>query len=95
MTVRSFRCDDLEWVAWSSGTGAYGTGVWGLGNVEAIHFARADAADVPVFEALVAAGGFDGLFDEELLRIFREARPVVDPATIADRPVSRRGEGLS
>ncbi|MGQ0814587.1 MAG: hypothetical protein ACT4O1_08985 [Gemmatimonadota bacterium] len=90
-----FTCDGEEWVAWRSGGEAYGTGVCGLGNVDAIHFARSTARDVPLFEALIATGRFESLYDEELVQLFREARRVVDPADLPARPISRRGAGLS
>lgn len=92
---REFACDAVEWLAWTSGTGAYGTGILGLGQVEAVHFARADAPDVPLLEALVGTGGFTNLFDDELVTLFRGARRVVDPSEVSQRPVSRRGAGLS
>ncbi|MGQ0562271.1 MAG: hypothetical protein ACT443_10390 [Gemmatimonadota bacterium] len=87
---RSFVCDSESWLAWVSGGGGYGTGSRGLGNIDAIHFARAAAPDVPVFEALLAAGRFDGLFEEELVALFRTARRVVDPAELPERPITRK-----
>jgi hypothetical protein len=86
----SFTVDGEAWVAWESGGGAYGTGNRGLGNVRAVHFARADAPDVPLFEALLGAGRFDDLFEEELLTLFRGARKVVDPGDVPIRPMGRR-----
>jgi hypothetical protein len=90
MTKRGFKLDDAEWVAWPSGDGAYGTGACGLGNVEAVHFANAESPDVPVFEALVATGTFEGLFDEELIVLLRGAKRVVDPAYAPEKRVNRR-----
>ena len=74
---RVFVCDGDEWIAWASGGGSYGTGGCGLGNVEAIHFARAAERDQPLYEALIATGHLMSLFDEELLAVFRAARHVV------------------
>lgn len=92
---RTFECDGAVWAVWTSGTGACGTGIHGLGFVEAIHFARADTPDVPELEALVGKCEIDALFDEELVRLFRTARRVVDPSAVPQRPVNRRGAGLS
>jgi hypothetical protein len=87
---RAFSMDGEEWLAWASGGGAYGTGNRGLGNVTAVHFARATAPDIPVLEALLAAGQFEDLFDAELIRLFGTARTIVDPADVPVRPIGRR-----
>lgn len=87
---RPFTADGVEWVAWTSGGGAYGTGNRGLGNVAAVHFARASEPDLPLREALLAAGRFDDLFDTELLDLFRTARRVVDASDAPRRPPGRR-----
>jgi hypothetical protein len=76
---RPLVVDDVEWVAYPSGKGAYGTGHWGLAGVEAVHFARADAPEKPLLEALLASGRFCDLYDEELLALFRTAREIVIP----------------
>lgn len=65
------------WIAWLGGKGACGTGSYGLGLVEAVHFARADAPDRPLREALLPRGRFEALFDAELLELFERATPVV------------------
>jgi hypothetical protein len=91
---RSFIFDGVEWVAWASGASAYGTGTCGPAALEAIHFAPAEAPDVPVFEALVPAGRIDGLFDLELVEILRRATRVVDPGERPMKPANRRGAGL-
>ena len=95
--VMERRCviDGAEWRVWPSGGGAYGTGPCGLGNVEAVHFATADAPDVPVYEALIAAGRFDCLFDDEIVDVFRKARRVVDATQLAERQATRRVRGNS
>ena len=92
---RELSCDGKDWVVWRSGTAAYGTGIYGLGTIEAVHFARKEEPDVPVLEALVPAGSLETLYDDALLAIFRSARKVVDPSQLPERPVSRRGAGLS
>jgi hypothetical protein len=92
--VRHFMCDDQEWVAWPSGASAYGTGVVGPAALQAVHFARVDEPELPVFEALLPAGRFYGMFDDELMVLLRRATKVVDPAERPLRPATRRGEGL-
>jgi hypothetical protein len=79
----------VEWVAYPSGKGAYGTGHWGLAGVEAVHFAKADAPEKPLLEALLASGRFSDLYDEELVALFRSARTIVipEPGTV---PAPRR-----
>jgi hypothetical protein len=89
-----FECDGVSWLAWPSGASAYGTGVVAPATLEAVHFAHADAPETPLFEALLPAGRFWALFDQELVALLRSAVKVVDPAERPMRPVSRRGEGL-
>jgi hypothetical protein len=48
-----------------------------LAPVEAIHFARAQAPDQPVLEALLTYGRLEWLYPEELIALYREARPIV------------------
>ncbi|HLP67927.1 MAG TPA: hypothetical protein VK181_10455, partial [Rhizobium sp.] len=86
--------DGESWVVWPSGGGAYGTGALGLGAVEAIHFGRKEAPETPLFEALIRAGAFEGLFEAELITLFRSARKIVDPGEFGQRP-SRRTRSLS
>ena len=76
---RPLVIDGTEWVAYPSGKGAYGTGQWGLAGVEAVHFAKADAPEKPLLEALLASGRFSDLYDEELIALFRTARTIVIP----------------
>ena len=90
---RSFTCDGVEWIAWPSGASAYGTGTCAPAALEAVHFARADAPDVPVYEGLLAAGSFFALYDEELITLLERATRVVDASQRPLKP-SRRGEGL-
>ncbi len=92
--MREFEFDGAVWVAWPSGGGAYGTGALGLGAVQAIHFARKETPETPLYEALLAAGAFETLFDDELSAVFRIARKIVDPAETGQRP-SRRTRSLS
>ena len=79
--VLEFEIDDVAWLAWISGKAAGGTGSYGLGMFEAVHFAPAAAPDRAVREALLARGRFAHLFAEELRALFRESRPIVEPET--------------
>lgn len=88
--MRELSIEGAEWVAWTSGGGAYGTGNRGLGAVEAIHFAPKSAPDRPVLEGLAPAGRFQDLYDEELLMVFRNARKVVEASELPAAPVHRR-----
>lgn len=76
---RAFQAEDGRWIARLAGKGACGTGSYGLGLVEAVHFFDADAPDRPVREALLARGRFDTLFDEELTALLAGATPIVLP----------------
>lgn len=94
MPQRDFVCDDVAWIAWVSGAGAYGSGAQALGHIEAVHFARHSAPDVPVLEALLPRGAFDGLFDEELIALLRSARPIVDASQLPAGATGRRSRTL-
>ena len=87
--ARPFTVDGAAWLAYPAGGGAYGTGHWGLAAVEAIHFARAEAPQEPVLEALVTGGRFPDLFESELIAMFRTARPIVQPVSGAPPPPRR------
>lgn len=76
---RQFEHEGRTWIARLGGKAACGTGSYGLGLVEAVHFYDAPDADRPQREALIAHGGFHGLYDAELIRLLAEARPVVPP----------------
>lgn len=88
--ARRFTHDGGEWIAWASGGGAYGTGALGAAAVEAVHFARASDPAVPLFEALLPAGRFIGLYDDELINLFRAAVRVVDVSELPEPPIRRR-----
>jgi hypothetical protein len=92
--VRRFIHEGQEWLAWPSGASAYGTGTQGPANLEAVHFALAEQSGEPAFEALIPAGNFFGLFDEELGRLLKAATKVVDASERPLKPATRRGEGL-
>lgn len=73
---RQFVAAGRTWIARLSGKGAYGTGSYGLGLLDAIHFCAADAPTRPVREALLARGRFETLFDAELARLLDSATPI-------------------
>jgi hypothetical protein len=92
--ARHFLCDGEAWLAWPSGASAYGTGVHGPAALEAVHFARADGPERPAFEALLPAGRFHGLFEEELVALLRGATRVAEPGERPVKAANRRGAGL-
>ncbi len=88
---RAFLVDGVEWIAYVSGGGAYGTGHWGLASLQTLHFALASEPGAPQFEALVPSNRLAALYDKELLKVFREATRIVIPeggATAAPRRIS-------
>ena len=92
--ARHFMAEGVEWLAWPSGASAYGTGTIGPAALEAIHFAPADNTDRPAFEALIPAGRFHGLFEEELIAALKTAIRVVEPGERPVKAANRRGAGL-
>ena len=85
--TRTFDVDGESWTARVAGKGAWGSGAYGLGMVVAVHFARAEAPDKPLREALLPRGRFVGLFDEELRALLASATPIT-----AAPPSSRGAE---
>lgn len=92
--ARRFTHDGKEWLAWPSGGSAYGTGTIGPAALEAVHFAPADRPETPAFEALIPAGKFFALYDDELTVLLRASTRVVEPGERPLKPATRRGEGL-
>jgi hypothetical protein len=78
---RQFEHDGRSWVARLSGKSAYGTGSFGLGLVDAVHFADAAAPELPLFEALLAHGRFHGMFDEELRVLLKRSVAIDQPGS--------------
>lgn len=76
---RTFPAEGRTWVARVAGHGVIGTGHYSLGPVEAVHFALADAPDVPVREALVPRGRLHAMFESELAVLLAGATPIVVP----------------
>jgi hypothetical protein len=77
---REFVHDGRRWAVWLSGKSAYGTGSYGLGLLEAVHFAEAARPDVPLREALLARGRFEQLFEAELAALLERATPITPAA---------------
>lgn len=73
---REFEREDGLWIARNAGAGAYGTGRLGTARLVAVHFYHEDDPEVPVREALVAAGRFPQLGAEELSELFERATPI-------------------
>lgn len=73
---RVFEMGDATWTVRTAGAGAYGTGEHGTARLLAVHFFREDAPERPVREALVPAGVFPNLRDEELRSLFDRATPI-------------------
>lgn len=71
-----FEVNGEEWIARLAGDGAYGTGPVGMARLSAVHFCRADVPHDPLFEALIPAGRFEGLYAEELAELLRGATPI-------------------
>jgi hypothetical protein len=76
---RWFEVEGKSWIARLQGKGACGTGAYGLGLVEAVHFFDTETPDRPIAEALLARGRFAGLFDSELAELLANATPIVLP----------------
>jgi hypothetical protein len=77
---RRFEVQGQVWVARLAGNGAGGTGAWGLGSLNAVHFSMEADPDTPLFEALLPGGRLEFLFPEELAALLAMARPIVIPA---------------
>jgi hypothetical protein len=77
---REFVHDGRRWAVWLSGKSAYGTGGYGLGLLEAVHFGEAGRPDVPLREALLARGRFEQLFDAEFAALLERATPITPAA---------------
>ena len=73
---REFERADGVWIARNAGTGAYGTGRMGTARLVAVQFHRREEPGVPVREALMAAGRFPHLSEEELGELFDRATPI-------------------
>lgn len=73
---RVFELDGASWTVRTAGAGSYGTGSQGIARLLAVHFFSDDDPERPVREALVPAGVFPNLRDEELRTLFQRATPI-------------------
>jgi hypothetical protein len=73
---RTFDAGGRRWIARRSGKAAWGTGAYGLGLVDAVHFYDATDPSRPLFEALLASGRFPHLYDSELSELLAKATPI-------------------
>lgn len=73
---RTFELEGATWMVRAAGAGCYGTGGPGAARLLAVHFFASDAPDRPVREALVPAGVFPNLGEEELRTLFERATPI-------------------
>lgn len=74
--IHEFEHEGRRWVARLGGKGACGTGSYGLGLVEAVHFLDPDGSERPLREALIALGRFESLYPAELIGLLARSRPV-------------------
>jgi hypothetical protein len=91
---RPFEHAGENWIARAAGKAAGGTGAYGLGMIEAVHFALAADPAQPLFEALIAAGSLSALYDEELGALLRGASRIVTLEEVRAAAESRGGRGL-
>jgi hypothetical protein len=78
---RQFTHEGRAWIACLGGKGACGTGSYGLGLVEAVHFFDAAEPERPLREALIARGRFESLYESELATLLRTARSIPQGTT--------------
>lgn len=71
-----FETEEGAWLARAAGAGVYGTSPVGAARLLAIHFFRESDPDTPLREALVPAGRFPHLHDEELRTLLESATPI-------------------
>lgn len=71
-----FEAGERAWIARLAGRGACGTGSYGLGLVDAVHFFTAEEPERPRREALLARGRFEDLFPEELRALLAGATEI-------------------
>jgi hypothetical protein len=73
---REFTVDGEEWLARIVGEGAGGTGPGAVAYLVAIRFYPAGKPGEAAREALLPRGRFEMLYEEELIELFRTARPI-------------------
>ncbi len=87
--IRWFDCETATWGAWIAGEGVAGTGSPATIAWDAVHFCLQERPGVPVREALLAHGLYEGLFDSELCALLARSVEIVlpDGSRPADRSV--------
>lgn len=73
---REFTVDGEVWLARLAGEGVGGTGTGAVAFLVAVRFYSAAAPEQAVREVLIPRGRFEMLYDEELVELFRTARPL-------------------
>jgi hypothetical protein len=73
---REFTVDGEVWLARIAGEGVGGTGTGAVAFLVAVRFYSAAAPEQAVREVLIPRGRFEMLYDEELVELFRTARPL-------------------
>jgi hypothetical protein len=73
---REFTVDGEEWLARIVGEGVGGTGAGAVAYLVAVRFYPAGKPGEAAREALLPRGRFEMLYEEELIELFRTARPI-------------------
>lgn len=73
---RRFTVDGETWIARVAGRAGVGTTGPVAGVIAVVHFFRAEEPDAPVRQAYLVASRFEALYEEELLELFRSAKPI-------------------
>ena len=82
--VRSITVDGDRWIARLAGSGAAGSGAFGLAMIESIEFAPADSPAKALRETLLQRGRFELLHDAELVALFHAALPLTKRRSLED-----------
>ncbi len=82
---RGFDAHGRSWTARVAGDGLGGTGKLGVARLSLVHF-MAQGETAPRFEALIATGTFQRLYERELVDLLARAQPLPPPPPGADPP---------
>lgn len=77
--TREFDVDGARWIARVAGEAVGGTGRQARAYLVSVLFAPAEEPDAPRREALLPRGRLEDLYPEELVSLFRRARPLPLP----------------
>lgn len=72
----TFETEEGGWLVRVAGDGSYGTGRVGAARLLAVHFYHQDDPGTPLREALLPAGRFPHMREEELREVFDRATPI-------------------